>query len=78
MFGRYGTGNAMAEAQTLNFYGRTFTSAAEVRKFESERRASVHPDAPPVPDGKIPREGVEYGCGKPECDLCYREVVHGI
>ena len=30
-------------------------------------------DAPPVPLGKRPRDGVDYGCGKDSCGLCYQE-----
>lgn len=28
-------------------------------------------DAPPVPDGLRPRDGVEFGCGNPTCTDCY-------
>lgn len=28
-------------------------------------------DASRVPDGLAPRQGVEYGCGDPDCRHCY-------
>lgn len=31
----------------------------------------LHPDAPQVPPGLKPRPGVEYGCGKDDCQHCY-------
>jgi len=34
-------------------------------------RWNLHEDAPPVPDGMRPREGVWYGCGEPGCLSCY-------
>jgi hypothetical protein len=34
----------------------------------------LHPDAPPVPVGFRPLPGVQYGCGSPECDMCYEPI----
>lgn len=35
---------------------------------------NLDPDAPPVPLGKRPKRGVEYGCGKATCTDCYEDV----
>ena len=34
----------------------------------------LHPDAPAVPPGLRPREGVEYGCGHAPCRQCYERL----
>lgn len=31
----------------------------------------LHEDAPEVPQGKQPRRGVEFGCGRSDCTDCY-------
>lgn len=31
----------------------------------------LHRDAPAVPQGMAPKEGVEYGCGDAACSECY-------
>lgn len=43
------------------------------KKFGNRRFPQLDEDAPPVPPGMTPRDGVEYGCGKDTCRDCYAE-----
>jgi hypothetical protein len=44
------------------------------KKLGNHRFPQLDEDAPPVPPGMSPRDGVEYGCGKDVCRDCYEEA----
>ena len=39
-----------------------------------ERFQQLDEDAPPMPKGLRPKEGVEYGCGELTCSDCYEPI----
>jgi hypothetical protein len=44
------------------------------KKWAARKFPQLDEDAPPVPPGLTPRDGVEYGCGEVVCRDCYEEA----
>lgn len=60
--------DAIAQAISLKCQLRDY---ARTRRENICRFPQLHLDASPVPAGLKPRQGVEYGCGRADCELCY-------
>lgn len=54
---------------------RQVTREELLRRDQRQRWPRLSPDAPIVPDGLQPCEGVEYGCGDSRCTDCYKPLA---